>query len=116
MTFGLQLPELLGKAKELHVRVDFWAFPSYTKIHLLRQREPGRGSWDLIVGWTFRGLGSAEALERALLHIEARVQNFETRNVRYREWIKRGCKSEWQEFETEQAQRYIIIPEPEGAS
>lgn len=130
--FGLQLPELLARAQELHVRVDFWAFPGYTKITLLRQHTPGKGSWQQVTGWTFRGMNSAEALERALLYLETRIQNWEAARAIYQEWEAyaqprwvenrgAGRNSDWgvcpfREFEMTQAHRYIIIPEPEGAS
>ena len=112
----LQLPELLGRAKDLGVRVDMWAFPTYTKIDLLRQASPGKGSWDRIAGYTFKGLGSAVALERSLLYIEARVTNFELRNELYSYWRNTGYRGEWEKLEAGHAHRYIVIPEPEGAS
>lgn len=112
---GLDLPMLMAKAQELHVRVDFWAFPTYTKVSLLRQEVPGKGSWDLIVGWTFKGVSSAVALERSLLYIEDRVINFTLRNQLYAYWADSGYMGEWEDLEARHAGRYITIPEPEGA-
>ncbi len=113
---GLQLPDLMARAQALHVRVDMWAFPTYVKIDLLRQVVPGKGSWDWIVGYTFKGLSSTEALGRSLLYIEARVTNFELRNELYAYWRNTGYRGEWEALEAKHADRYITIPDPEGAS
>jgi hypothetical protein len=106
----------MARAQELHVRVDMWAFPTYVKVDLLRQVVPGKGSWDRIVGYTFKGLSSAEALTRSLLYIEARVTNFEIRNEVYAFWAKTGYRGEWETLEAKHSHRYIVIPDPEGAS